>query len=246
MYSVSRYFAWVLVWSVPFWVLGLWSQASLPFGLPVSAAMVVVPAAVATAMATARGALWRGLTDFSGVTVVWLAVAVLAMPFALVASRLWAGLAVAPLPWAQLPLMLALYLPGAVLEEIGWTGFATPRAQARLGVLGAGLVIGVVWALWHVVPWAWGQGHDWAWVLGQCMATVAFRIYLGVVFRRGGQSLALAVLAHAMINVAGSFAPAPATFDPWRLAVVVLAVTALLALWPVRHGPGQRGKPPGI
>lgn len=234
MDAVKRYFGWVLVWSVPFWVLGLWAEVSLPFGLPVSAAMVVVPAAVATALSPAPGALWRGLADVHRVPLLWLGVTVLAMPFALTVSRLWAGLGVSPLPWADVPLMVALYLPGAVLEEIGWTGFATPRAQARLGVLGAGIVIGVVWALWHVVPWAWAQGHDWSWVLGQCVATVALRLHLGVLYRRGGQSLALVVVAHTMINLAGSLAPAPATFDPWRLAVVVLGVTALLAIWPAR------------
>jgi len=36
-----------------------------------------------------------------------------------------------------------------VLEEIGWTGFATPRLLSRFSPLSAGLVLGLIWASWH-------------------------------------------------------------------------------------------------
>jgi membrane protease YdiL (CAAX protease family) len=35
------------------------------------------------------------------------------------------------------------------LEEIGWTGFATPHLRLRQSILATGLVIGVVWGAWH-------------------------------------------------------------------------------------------------
>lgn len=34
-------------------------------------------------------------------------------------------------------------------EELGWRGFFTPRLAAHVGVTGAGLVVGFVWAVWH-------------------------------------------------------------------------------------------------
>lgn len=34
-------------------------------------------------------------------------------------------------------------------EEIGWTGFAFPRMRARRSALGVGLLLGVLWGLWH-------------------------------------------------------------------------------------------------
>jgi len=38
----------------------------------------------------------------------------------------------------------------ALGEEIGWRGYALPRAAQRLGWLGAALLVGVLWALWYL------------------------------------------------------------------------------------------------
>ena len=34
-------------------------------------------------------------------------------------------------------------------EELGWTGFAIPRMRLRYGVLVTGLIVGLLWGLWH-------------------------------------------------------------------------------------------------
>ena len=38
---------------------------------------------------------------------------------------------------------------GAGVEEIGWTGFATPNVRLRHSVLSTGLLIGALWGGWH-------------------------------------------------------------------------------------------------
>lgn len=65
--AVFRFFAWVFAWSLPFYAWGIiWPVRGLPFGLPATVIMIVVPAAVATIStscemgAAAAGALWRG------------------------------------------------------------------------------------------------------------------------------------------------------------------------------------------
>jgi membrane protease YdiL (CAAX protease family) len=50
---------------------------------------------------------------------------------------------------AYLPLLVVWTLAGTG-EEPGWRGFALPRLQERLSPVRATLVLGVVWALWHL------------------------------------------------------------------------------------------------
>jgi membrane protease YdiL (CAAX protease family) len=37
----------------------------------------------------------------------------------------------------------------AVFEELGWSGVALPRLRAGLGVVATGLVMGLLWSVWH-------------------------------------------------------------------------------------------------
>jgi membrane protease YdiL (CAAX protease family) len=37
-----------------------------------------------------------------------------------------------------------------VFEEIGWTGFATPRLRRSHGVLATGVIMGALWGAWHL------------------------------------------------------------------------------------------------
>lgn len=50
----------------------------------------------------------------------------------------------------QLPSFLPLIIIGPLSEELGWRGYAQTRLQMRLNPLVAGLVVGMLWALWHL------------------------------------------------------------------------------------------------
>jgi membrane protease YdiL (CAAX protease family) len=41
-------------------------------------------------------------------------------------------------------------IPAGVLEEIGWTGYAYPRLLERFNALAAGVLLGLLWSLWHL------------------------------------------------------------------------------------------------
>jgi len=91
-------------------------------------------------------------------------------------------------------------LGAGLFEEIGWTGFATPRLLPRLGWLRAGATLGIVWAIWHGLADYWGgasYGSLWApHMLEWLVELTAFRILMTWAYHRTG-SLLLAVLLHA-------------------------------------------------
>src|SRR5918992_4619816 len=61
-----------------------------------------------------------------------------------------------PLLAAVITLAFHIFPGSALGEEIGWRGYALPRLQARRSALGASLVLGPIWALWHLPLWLTG------------------------------------------------------------------------------------------
>jgi uncharacterized protein len=57
------------------------------------------------------------------------------------------------------PLLVFVTLLGGGNEEPGWRGFALPRLQARWTPVRATLLLGTVWALWHVPILVAAGGH---------------------------------------------------------------------------------------
>ncbi len=51
---------------------------------------------------------------------------------------------------AQLDSFLPLLILGPLSEEIGWRGYALGRLQTRWNALTSSLIVGLVWALWHL------------------------------------------------------------------------------------------------
>lgn len=52
---------------------------------------------------------------------------------------------------------LAVGLSAGVFEELGWTGFAIPTLRRRYRVFAAGLIAGVWWSVWHLLPNIWSS-----------------------------------------------------------------------------------------
>jgi uncharacterized protein len=45
---------------------------------------------------------------------------------------------------------LAFGIPAGLFEEIGWMGFAFPKMQLKLPALGAAVLLGIFWGVWHM------------------------------------------------------------------------------------------------
>lgn len=133
----------------------------------------------------------------------WYAVALLTMPLLLLAVLWPLSTLVAPAfaPRFQWPLF-AIGLVAGGFEEIGWTGFAAPRLLARMRLATAGLLLGLVWALWHLLVDVRQNFNTMgiAWLLEFAVFYVAtltaYRLLMTLVYANT-RSLMLAVLMHA-------------------------------------------------
>lgn len=243
-----RYVAILFAVSVPFWIAGHYAGAllpkSLPLALPVSALMVFLPAVVALVQVwlsegrAAAGSLLLRVFDVARVrSPLWLAAAILFMPVVLAVSFGLMTLAGYDMPnpfvpLLALPAMLALFFVAAAGEEIGWQGYAYEALERQYNVLETALLLGAVWAAWHIIPF-FQTGHDWEWVVWQCIVTVFLRVVIAWLYAYGGRSVFLAIVFHTMSNASMFLFPNFGSFyDPATAAVVLACATAFLAaLW---------------
>ncbi len=239
-----RFVLLVFALSVPFWILGATRSKQLLPGLPVSALQAVCPLVAASVLVYGENgiaglsALLKRALDYRRITPkAWYLPIVLLMPgLTVVAYALMRALG-EPLPEPHFAIAAApgLFLGFFVLaltEELGWSAYATERMQERWSALRAGILLGLVWAVWHVVPLA--QAHRApGWIAWWCLGTVASRVIIVWLYNNAGRSVVAASLYHAVSNLCWQLFPNSGShYDP-RFTGVLSAVTAgiVTILW---------------
>lgn len=175
----------------------------------------------------------------------WYALALLPIPLLLLAVLLPLSAWVSP---DYRPTFLAFGIAAGLLagffEEIGWTGFATPRLLERYSPLRAGLILGLVWASWHALADFSGNigvmgAGDWAirMVVYWIIPLTCYRVLMTWAYAHH-RSLALAMLMHAGYTgwLATFTMDMPAASGPdallWQalFAALIVALTVAVAL----------------
>ena len=148
-------------------------------------------------------------------------------------------------PW-WIPVLLAMFFVMQAGEEYGWRGFALDRLQEKWGALTSSLIIGCLWALWHV-PMFLSEGfghHDKPLSFDQFFITlIAVSVLITWVQNNTGGSLFPAFLLHAMINLSGEILPlvdtsqGEADYSAWLITNVLLiaSVIIVIAIWGPRR-----------
>ncbi|MFD1686273.1 CPBP family intramembrane glutamic endopeptidase [Halobellus litoreus] len=109
------------------------------------------------------------------------------------------------LPAAALPAVaFATFVRGG-LEEPGWRGLGLPVLQQRIGAFRASVVIGVIWAVWHVPLFL---------LPGSSQAGTPFALYAAVV-------VGISVITTWLYNAAGGRVLVPVVFHTLSNAVSV-------------------------
>src|SRR5215217_1844220 len=113
----------------------------------------------------------------------WYAVALLTAPLAftavclvlsLTSSEFLPGILTSDDKASVLLMGIFAGLVAGIFEELGWTGFATPTLLGRMryGILATGLIVGVPWAVWHLLVAFWASLTASSLILGPGVAGV--------------------------------------------------------------------------
>lgn len=223
-------FSW---WPWPLYALGLSPGAIVGFG-PFFAAVLVL---ALTGGKAAVMSLLRRMVRWRVAPLWYAAALLLPVTIAFGATVLNVLLGARPPSSAELgawpslipTYFLLLLIPGigGAWEEPGWRGYALPKLQVGRSALLASLILGVVWAFWHlplmvaaVIPWS-----DIAYVSVQSV------VYAWL-FNNTGGSVLLVMLFHTMNNViSGGYFHAMFSGADWvRMGWLLVALWCAVAV----------------
>jgi membrane protease YdiL (CAAX protease family) len=113
-----------------------------------------------------------------------------------------------PAHWFTLPrpMLFAGWTVGPWGEELGWRGYAQPQLQKRMGALGAAVVVGTIWSLWHYWPMATPAGGSLMELVQAPFLTwltyeVASSVMMAWLYNSTGGSLPIAWAAHIGLSL---------------------------------------------
>lgn len=91
---------------------------------------------------------------------------------------------------------------GPVSEEGGWRGFALPRLQEKFNALTSSLILGTIWAVWHL-PLFFIPGTDQTGIFFPIylLLNISFATYITWLYNNTNGSLPITILAHFCINI---------------------------------------------
>jgi hypothetical protein len=238
--SVRTFFAWTfaLSWGVIALLIAFPHQVEALFGEmgytnPAFVLAVYAPGIVGVAMVWGHYGR-KGLTSFFRrltlwrMSLAWWLVLLLGMPAVFYVGAALNGTLAQPFPFSPwygvLPALVPALFIGPV-EEFGWRGVALPLLQRRFARLWAGLVLGVVAAVWHTPAFLLSGTKQSAWGYGPYfLGVVAIGVILTPMFNAARGSLLVAALFHFQMN-----GPAWPDAQPWdMLAFVAVAVVVVL------------------
>lgn len=137
-------------------------------------------------------------------------------------------------PWYVMVAAIAVSTPVQAGEEIGWRGYALPRLSARVGLAWASVILGVIWACWHL-PLFFVRAGD---TYGQSFFVYAVQVTaLSVAFAwlyvHTNQSLLLVMLLHASVNNTLDIVPSavPGAMNTFGLSTSLVAWFTVAVLW---------------
>lgn len=159
----------------------------------------------------------------------WYAFLLLGIPF-LFFSGAWlkGGLSEQPMAsfnWPGMMVAMAITMIIGPVEEFGWRGVALPLLQRRFAPIWAGLILGVIWGLWHLPAFLLSGTPQSAWSFAPFfIGSVAISLIVTPLFNASSGSILLPALVHFQLNN-------PLFPDAQPHDTVLFVVAAIIVVW---------------
>lgn len=242
-----KFFLLVFVLSIPLWILGSVAEditKVLPTKLPISSLMAFCPMLAAMILvykerklSGVKELLKRAFDHKKIKKKIWYIPIIFLMPSIILMSYWFMKITGAMLPEPQTPLLFAfisffIFLIAAIGEEVGWSGYAIDPMQNKWGALKASIILGLVWAIWHIIPYS--QAHQTPiWIVWQSISTVFLRVIIVWIYNNTVKSVFATILFHAMMNVSTFMFPNYGShYNPFVGAIfIILTVVTVVFFW---------------
>ena len=209
------FFALIYGLSAPFWILSTKIKNSgLPDNLPITDIGAVLTPTIAAIILRYREAGASGvhelilrIFDYRRIyNKRWLVIAIIVFPLLYLVTYFAMRVLGYPVAteWNFSPGLVGvffLFLAAATAEELGYSAYETDALQRRMTALNAALVMGPLWALWHL-PSMIAIGQPTELIFWGLCVTVAIRILNVWIYNNAGASVFAVVLMHAIGNTA--------------------------------------------
>ena len=225
-----------ITWVLAFPAAFAWLRHEEPpaWSIPLLGLSAFGPTIAAVIVASRRGEL-RSVFRPWRTNPIWIVIALfLPMAIQIVARLIDVALGGEPSTWVNLPTtperVMALVV-FSIGEEFGWRGFAQPRATRRYGPVVGGLVVGIGWAIWHLMYMVRPETGEIDLLNALVMVMLpAYSVVFVWLMQRARGSLAVALAFHAGGHL-DSINHSP---DELRVPLITIALVIVLAILAAR------------
>jgi membrane protease YdiL (CAAX protease family) len=140
-------------------------------------------------------------------------------------------------PLMIIPYVISVLFFGPVPEELGWRGYALDRLQIRFNALVSSLILGIIWAVWHL-PLFFIEG-SYQYNLG--LGTLSFWIFMGNIvpqavlitwiYNNTNRSIMSAILFHFMINLVGELFELTEVAEIYQFILWLTMAIFIVVIW---------------
>jgi membrane protease YdiL (CAAX protease family) len=140
-------------------------------------------------------------------------------------------------PFRIIPFVLYLFIFGPLPEELGWRGYALDKLQNRMNAVAASLLLGAVWATWHIPLFfmkgtyqnelGFGSAAFWRFMV----SAVIISIFFTWIYNNNRSSILSAALFHFSVNLTGNVLGESSKLELIRIPLLIVIAFILVAIY---------------